>query len=302
MNPTSLRSMQSLSQDVWRCNPALVNTDATLGELAWSWGSEEEAPDLVYERRQWTEDDRVVAWAYIVPPQLMTISAERKEISDPSLVQQTHPERPDLLDCILDWFEVETPDSVRRTSVRAANIDALARLRARGYDPDPGAPWHLLNARDLREIEEPTLPPGYRLKTMRDVNDIPRRVAVHQAAWNSKRVTEESYERVMRTWPYRDDLDFVVEAPDGTLVASAIAWYDEEDGTGEFEPVGTHPEHRQRGIGRALMLFGCQRLRDAGATRAIVACRGDDDYPIPKMLYESAGFREISRDLPMVKR
>jgi ribosomal protein S18 acetylase RimI-like enzyme len=125
---------------------------------------------------------------------------------------------------------------------------------------------------------------------------------VHQAAWNSKRVTEESYAHLMRTWPYRDNLDFVVEAPDGTLAASAIGWYDEENCTGEFEPVGTHPDYRQKGIGRALMLFGCERFRDAGATRAIVGCRGDDDYPIPKRLYQSVGFREISRDLPFVKR
>jgi hypothetical protein len=48
-------------------------------------------------------------------------------------------------------------------------------------------------------------------------------------------------------------------------------------------------------------LFALQRLRSAGATEAIVACRGDDDYPIPKRLYESVGFREISRQIPYIK-
>jgi len=68
---------------------------------------------------------------------------------------------------------------------------------------------------------------------------------------------------------------------------------------GEFEPVGTHPEYRRRGLARALNLFGLRRLREAGAEHAIVGCRGDDDYPIPRRLYASVGFRELSRQLPL---
>ena len=45
-------------------------------------------------------------------------------------------------------------------------------------------------------------------------------------------------------------------------------------------------------------LFALQRLRDEGATTAIVACRGDDAYPVPAKLYESIGFREVWRTLP----
>ena len=101
--------------------------------------------------------------------------------------------------------------------------------------------------------------------------------------------------------PYRDALDFVVEADDGTLVASAIGWFDEANVTAEFEPVGTHPDYRQRGLGRALLLFGMQRFRDAGATKALVGCRGDDNYPIPKKLYRSVGFEELTRELRYVR-
>jgi hypothetical protein len=32
-----------------------------------------------------------------------------------------------------------------------------------------------------------------------------------------------------------------------------------------------------------------------GAGHAIVMCRGDEAYPIPKRLYESVGFRQHSR-------
>ncbi len=302
MQPTTLRSMQALAQEVWRYNPALVNTDATMGELAWSWTSEGDTPGLDYKQRLWMENGRAAAWGYIIPPQMITVTSERKELSDASLVWLVHPNSSALLDDVMDWFESALRNTPLRTSVRVADKGALARLKARGYEHDPGAPWHLLNARDLREIEEPTLPPGFSLKTMRDIADVRRRVEVHRAAWDGSRVTEESYAELMRTWPYRNDLDFVVEAPDGSLAASAIGWYDEENGVGEFEPVGTHPDHRRLGLGRALMLFGLQRFRDAGAEQAIVGCRGDANYPIPKRLYESVGFREISRDVPLVKR
>ena len=50
-----------------------------------------------------------------------------------------------------------------------------------------------------------------------------------------------------QAWPYRSDLDCVVEAPDGTFAAYVLCWYDEDNGVGEFEPVGTHPDYRRRG-------------------------------------------------------
>ena len=64
---------------------------------------------------------------------------------------------------------------------------------------------------------------------------------------------------------------------------------------GELEPVGTHEAHQRKGLGRAVNLFALQRLRDEGATEALVACRGDAAYPIPRKLYASVGFREVER-------
>ena len=49
-------------------------------------------------------------------------------------------------------------------------------------------------------------------------------------------MTTESYRTVMEAWPYRHDLDQVVEEPDGTLVAFALGWLDEVNGAGDLEP------------------------------------------------------------------
>ncbi len=228
------------------------------------------------------------------------------------MVWQTHPDRPDLLDDVLDWFAEQVPNdtpgaSARQTSARDADAAARGRLQQHGYvRDDPNAPWSMLNVRDLKDIEGHLLPSGYQALTMREISNLAgalsRRVEVHRVAWAPSSLTVEAYRDVMATPPYRDDLDFVIQTDDGTLVASAIGWYDEANQVAEFEPVCTHPDYRSRGLGRALLLFGMGRFRAAGATHAVVGCRGDDNYPIPKKLYRSVGFEELTRELRFVKR
>ena len=82
------------------------------------------------------------------------------------------------------------------------------------------------------------MPDGYRLATMSEARNVAARAAVHRAAFDPSRVTEESYARVMAEWPYRPDLDFVVVAPDGSFASYALGWVDEANRTGLFEPVG----------------------------------------------------------------
>jgi GNAT superfamily N-acetyltransferase len=232
----------------------------------------------------------------------MRITSDRMEQGKAGLVWQVHPERVDLVGDIIEWFDAECAGAARSTSVRAGHADAIASIKAHGYTHDLAAPWDLLNMRDLEDIEEPVVPDGYTLTTMRDYGDIEQRVDVHRAAWEPSTLTVEKYRAATAMWPYRPELDFVVVAPDGSLACSALGWYDEENRVGEFEPVGSHPGHRRLGLAANLLLFGLQRFRDAGATHAIIGCRGDDDYPIPKLVYHGIGFREISRDLPFVRQ
>ena len=294
--------MQALAAEVWRLAPQTVNVDTTVGEIAWTFAPPRNPSDAPLKHRLWYDDNHVIGWGVIFPPTKIKVTADRMELSKAGLVWQMHPDQSEVLDDILDWFAAETPGAARQTSLRSADAAARRRIEAHGFTHDAAAPWDLMNMRDLQEIEEPALPAGYRLTTMQEIGDIALRVAVHRAAWEPSKLTEEKYAAAMSTWPYRADLDFVVEAPDGMLASSALGWYDEANRTGEFEPVGTHPDHRRLGLARAVMLFGMQRFRAAGATHALVGCRGDDDYPIPKLVYESIGFRELSRDLPFVSQ
>jgi GNAT superfamily N-acetyltransferase len=66
------------------------------------------------------------------------------------------------------------------------------------------------------------------------------------------------------------------------------------------EPLETDPAYRRRGLGRALLLLGLHSFRGVGAHDAVIASRGDERMPLPALLYESVGFRELSRQRPLV--
>ena len=77
-------------------------------------------------------------------------------------------------------------------------------------------------------------------------------------------------------------------------VGSALAWFDASYECGELEPVGVAPTHRGRGLAAAMLRFALARLREAGASHAVVGARGDDDYPVPRRVYASVGFDLVS--------
>ena len=278
------RLLQDLAVESWRLDP--LSVELTVGELTWA-ARQHVGRESEWRRRLWFEGDQLVAWGWIQLPR--------------DLGFQVHPHRPELVEEVFDWFEEEAEAGRREVRVRQGDVAAVEGLRRRGYVHDRTAPWIILNARGLDTVAAPRVPEGYRLRTVAGREDVPARVAVHRAAFAPSKVTEESYANVMQTPPYRAELDCVAEAPDGSFAAYALGWIDEVNAVGELEPVGCHPEHRRRGLARAVSLFALEQLRDAGATRALVGCRGDEAYPAPKALYESIGFRPLSPWLPFVR-
>jgi ribosomal protein S18 acetylase RimI-like enzyme len=272
-----LRSMQRLVQERWA---TASPTDAHhVGGLAWNHAHIANR-DAEMKRRLWMDGERVVAWGWAYLPG--------------ELEWSTAPGCEEVLREVLAWFEDVAQGDRLETSVLRDDAIGADLLSSMGYEEDPSAPFFSYMMRDLDTIVPPSLPRGFRLRTATDA-DVDRRVDLHRAAWEGTRFSAESYREVRDTWPYRETLDCVVEAPDGALASSVIAWLDPENRVGEFEPVDTHPAYRRLGLARAVNLFALERLRDAGATRTLVLCRGDAQYPIPKLLYASAGFAEISR-------
>ncbi|WP_027940812.1 GNAT family N-acetyltransferase [Amycolatopsis taiwanensis] len=304
--PVDLRLMQDLAQQVTALRPELVNGDATVGELAWVWAKDFDALNRFWRHRLWFVDGRLTGWGWVqLPYRIPRSDGKFRAVKTANLICQVHPDRPELLTEILDWYDETAGDADRSLILQDADVQARAIATAHGYafDAETGSDdgsWHQFNVRELTDVPEPVLPKGFRFLTAGDVS-VADAVKAHCDAWHSSSLTEAAFERVRRTWPYRADLHVLIAAPDGTLAATAIIWLDEVTRTAEFEPVGTHREFRRQGLGTALQLHGMQLARSVGADRMLVACLGAPAHPAARNMYYGVGFRELSHDVPLIK-
>ncbi|MCC5576157.1 GNAT family N-acetyltransferase [Microtetraspora sp. AC03309] len=276
-----LRAMQRLTQRVWS-----VASPHHVGDLAWG--------RLMYTLDRadwpialWEAGGRVVAWGWAHLPDDLRL--------------QVDPAFPELVEEILAWFDESAAGGPREINVLDAQRELHDALVRHGYRPRDDAPYFRYHSRPLTDLPEPVLPDGFTARAVRGDHDVDRRVAVHQAAWSSTGVTTESYRAIMDAWPYRPELDWIVEAPDGRFAANCLIWYDDAHRVGLIEPVGTDPAHRRRGLSRAVCLAALHALRRAGATSSIVCPRGDEDYPVPQALYRGLGFHPYARTHTYVK-
>jgi GNAT superfamily N-acetyltransferase len=298
--------MQGLAQRVTATRLDLVNSDASFGELAWIWGKGHASEGASWSRRLWFSGGDLVAWGWaFLPHRVSRSDGSVKDVTGAYLAYQVHPGHAGLVDEVIDWYDGTAADLVRTVMPSAADAFALRRWAAHGYATDPAAlgdagTWTQLNERDLTDVDQPVLPDRFRFRTADEAG--PQAVVqAHVDAWAPSTYTAESYQGVRRTPPYRGDLHVLVEAPDGTMAASTVMWLDEANKTAEFEPVGTHPGYRRLGLGRAMLLHGMQLARAAGATQMTVACLGAPGHPKARGLYYSVGFREVTRDAPLIK-
>ena len=254
-----------------------------------TWGLYQHEPELAWPKRTqiFERDGAPVAFGILWLPQ--------------TLQSAVHPEHRDdaVYDALLEWFDGAAGEERRRRSGCAAPRERRARslpsLRRHGFAPLEGVDWFEHRVRSLvAPVESAQLPDGYRLRNVAGDVDLERRVDVHRAAFHPSKVTVPGYRHLRTLPPYREELDLVVEAPDRSFAAYALVWLDEENGVGELEPVGTHPEHQRLGLGKAVCLEACRRLRDAGADTAVVySVHG---YHAGR-LYASAGFECVDRQL-----
>ena len=202
---------------------------------------------------------------------------------------QRHPDYDSLLPEMLDFAEANLRNRERNLLfIPIYEYDGAfqAVVRARGYRRnDEYTLWD--SAFTIQgQLPDSTLPEGYRLQSMADDNDLDRRRKAFGLGFNHLDPGDWPSllaNRELQNAPdYRRELDLYVVAPDGEFASFCIAWWDKRNRIAMLEPVGTVPEHRRKGLARAVVLEAIRRVAALGAQQVFV---GSD-----QAFYLSLGF------------
>jgi mycothiol synthase len=223
---------------------------------------------------------------------------------------QIHPSYhgPELLSEMLDVAEQKLPntkaDGKKELILWVNAEDAVHKdiLTQRGYARSKFLAEHMRRRPFAKPIPDPVPPVGYTIRALGEEGELPARSwlswkVFHPAEPDEKYQGWEWYRNVQRVPLYRRDLDIVAVAPDGELAAFCTVWFDDITRTAVFEPVGTHPDHQKRGLGKAVMSEGLRRAEKLGATLATVSSYSTGAHA----LYESMGFTEVDILEPWIK-
>ncbi len=215
---------------------------------------------------------------------------------------QVHPDYRHLEAEMIAWAEEElaapTGDGrSRQLTIYVYEHDALRQrlLTERGFTKTDA--WGMIRHMrlGLGPLAQPQMAAGYTLRATRpeEQADCQRIADLLNAAFGRIFHNAEEYRAFTRLAPsFRPELDLIAETPDGTLGAYVGIPYDAENRRGVFEPVCTHPDHRRKGLARALMQEGLRRLRALGAADVTV---DTGDMTPANCLYDSLGFTEVYR-------
>jgi ribosomal protein S18 acetylase RimI-like enzyme len=87
---------------------------------------------------------------------------------------------------------------------------------------------------------------------------------------------------------YKQDLDLVAIAPDGTIASFCTFRMDPRSKITSLEPMGTHPNYRGQGLAKTLICEGLSRAMKYKP--ALFYIGGAADNPAANRLYDSVGF------------
>lgn len=186
--------------------------------------------------------------------------------------------------------------------VNAADDATKGLFTERGYVRSKFLAEHMRRRFSTQPIPDSAAPNGYTVRALGDEDELPARSWLSWKAFHPDEPDEKYegwtwYKNVQRVPLYRRDLDIVAVAEDGELAAFCTVWFDDVTRTAVFEPVGTHPNHQKRGLGKAVMSEGLRRAHRLGATLATVSSYSEGAHA----LYHSMGFTEFDLLEPWIK-
>ena len=186
----------------------------------------------------------------------------------------------------LDTFGLEAVDVLARDD----DAELLGLLGDAGFVPDDdrtdGVTW--MDAEDRPAVA--ALPEGFLL-----VDRAREQTGPHPMRQRNGEAVEA---RLRQCSLYDPTLDLAVEAADGQTAGYALFWFDPVTKVGLVEPMRVEDAYQRRGLARAMLTAGLDRLAKRGARRLKVGYATD----VARALYVGAGFRVTSTSRSYTRR
>jgi len=139
-----------------------------------------------------------------------------------------------------------------------------------------------------RPLPESAPPEGYSIESVAEHGAVEQITPLEHLVLGDGLPNQEEWHQGKSPAPgHSPDLYLHALAPGGQLVALVHGWADLDAGVGELDPVGTHPEHRRRGLATAAVVECFRRMRDLGVRAVYVA--GEPEPDQANRFYESLG-------------
>lgn len=267
------------------------------GDIAHHFFSGNKEMDLREICTIWEDDKGVAAWVLASPKYRGFDAQVRPDVRGGDFERE-----------VLVYAEEETLKYMKKYGYEAEELGGDAcqcdKDRARalvdlGWTFDTEAEY-VLNRRSLQDIPEIDLAEGYTIRTVRGLDEAAAIAQLHVDVFTGSNWTEEQYRTNMKNPGYKPEREYLAVDSRGDFAAFTVTWLDELNKTVLFEPVGTHPDHRRKGLARALMFTVMKEVREKGFETALV--QNGSANAASKGLYLGMGFEPWQREDSYVKK
>lgn len=239
----------------------------------------------------WESDDQIVALSITKPSGECTILI--------------HPEYTDHSRHIILWMQERVKERASSKEVKMtfvtddADEELISTLASFGFERD-----EIDGENQVRPLDAPipdySLPEGYIVRHAVD-DDYEKYLEVQMSVFrHMKDMTRKRYDHYRSASFYHEELDIVAVDPGGDFAAFCTGRIDPESKIAELEPVGTHPDHRQKGLAKAVILECLKRLAKYKPSAVVIL--GAAPSEAARKLYESVGFVHESERHYWVKK
>lgn len=286
------RSLEALAQRLWPMAPHP-------GGLGWQLATEEFTADNTAVALR---DGELAGWAVVEAPNAL--------FSRSQIIVVGASADPEAGAGLLEWALAEAGDAAVDLLTFEGDDELCALAERSGFGVSNQNTYGEWMRREAGE-EEVVLPEGYRLRPVREGEE-DARVECHRTAWKpsdlpwpervgsvnpdlTSRFSRERYDNTRAGLLYDRELDLVVEAPDGSLAACCVVWWDPESRSSEIEPLGVVPAHRRKGLAVAMALEACTQTARRGGDRVYINTTPNEAYPTPAKTYATVGYKQVDR-------